>query len=79
MWDFSFVAYKDTKTETKVNEGDSGQNGFRENLSISPLLSVSSLLFFCFSTVLRECTALNKSAMLQITTFVVSLTCEGTS
>ena len=49
----------------KIVGGAGGQTGFPPNLSISPPLSVSSLLFFCF-TVLRElhCT---KSTMLQIT------------
>ena len=38
---------------SSINEGVHGQTGFRPNLSISPPLSVSSLLS-CF-TVLREC------------------------
>ena len=48
--EISSVAYK----QLKQNEGASGKTGFRPNLSISPVLSVSSLLFFCF-TALREC------------------------
>jgi len=52
VWDVSSVAYKDTKA--RENGGAGEQTGFRPNLSISRLLSISSPLFSYF-IVLREC------------------------
>ena len=60
----SSVAYKDTKNKQE-NGGASRQTRFRPNLSISPPLSVSSLLFFC-SLFYRECHC-TKSALFHIT------------
>ena len=68
VWNVSSVAFKDSKNKQK-NGGASGQTGFRPNLSISPPLSVSSLLFFCY-TVVRECHC-TKSAMLQFPCVVI--------
>ena len=65
VWGVSSVAYKDTKNKQKKMDEPGGQTGSCPNLSISSLLSVPSLLFFCFP-VLREC-HYTKSAMLQIT------------
>ena len=64
VWDISSVVLKDLK-QTKENGGASGQTRFRPNLSIPLLLSVFSLLFFCF-TVVRDFHCI-KSTMLQIT------------
>ena len=50
VWNVSSVAFKDSKNKQK-NGGASGQTGFRPNLSISQPLSVSSLLFFCYTVV----------------------------
>ena len=44
--EFSGLAPVDTK-DKQENGGASRQTGFRPNLFISPLLSVSSLLFHC--------------------------------
>ena len=52
VWDVSSLAYKDTnrnkenKTEERADKLD-----FCPNLSISPPLSISSLLFLCFTVV----------------------------
>ena len=78
--DVSSVVYKDTK-KVKENGGARGQPGFCPNLSTSPPLSVSPLLFFC-STVLLGCHC-TKPTMLQINVCCAltgaGLTCEGTS
>ena len=69
--DASPIADKDTKKKNKNKKGVArGQTWFRPNLSNSPPLSVSSLLFLCF-TVVRECDCTKKAAMLQITVFVI--------
>ena len=69
--DVSSIAYKDTKNkQNRQNGGARGQTGFRPNLSNSPPLSVSSLLFLCF-TVVRECHCTKKAAMLEIAVFVI--------
>ena len=81
--DVSSIAYKDAKNAQNRQKAERarGQTGFRPNLSNSPPLSVSSLLFLCF-TVVRECHCTKKSTMLQIIPcllFDTSLTCEGKS
>ena len=69
--DVSSIAYKGTKTkQNRQNGGARGQTWFRPNLSDSSPLSVSSLLFLCF-TVVRDCHCTKKAAMLQTTVFVI--------
>ena len=72
----SSIADKDTKNKQNKNGGGGeggwrGQTGFRPNLSISPPLSVSSLLFLCFTTLKKR-----PCCKLPCLLFDTSLTCE---
>ena len=79
--DVSSIAYKDAKNAQNRQKAERarGQTGFRPNLSNSPPLPVSSLLFLCFTVV--SATALKKRPCwkLPCLLFATSLTCEGTS
>ena len=78
----SVIAYKDTKNKQNKTEERADKLGFVQTFvsRFQKLLSVSSLLFLCF-TVVRECHCTKKAAMLQLQSllFDMSLTCEGKS
>ena len=75
--DLSSIAYKDTKNKQKKIQEVADKLG--QDLSISPPVSVSCLLFCCF-TVLRECHCTKEVGRIgnyRVSWFDTSLTCEG--